>query len=75
MQADKLLGMRRKAYILDVICNRFYLGEVQEDVIGQCTGQGISEPRAEGLSVYQQSVPEKKTSRMVEEIPILHGSF
>ena len=53
LQADKLLGMRRKAYILDVICNRFYLGEVQEDVIGQCTGQGISEPRAEGLSVYQ----------------------
>ena len=38
-------------YILDVICNKFYFGEVQEDVPGQCSGQGISAPRKEGLSI------------------------
>ena len=54
------MGNRRKAYILDVICNRFYFGEVQEEVLGQCSGQGISAPREEGLSVYQWSDPEKK---------------
>ena len=26
-------------YILDVMCNRFYFGEVQEDVRGQCSGR------------------------------------
>ena len=52
---------RRKAYIFDVICNRFYFGEVQEEVLDLCSGQYTSEPRAEGLSIYQWSVPEKKT--------------
>ena len=60
MHTSKLLGNRRKTYILDVICNRFYFGEVQEKVLGQCSRQGISAPRTESLSVYQQSVPEKK---------------
>ena len=57
-------------YILDVICNRFYFGEV----LGQYSGQGILAPRREGLCVYQLSVPEKKASRVVEEIhfEILH---
>ena len=60
MQTSKLLANRRKVYILDVICNRLYFGEIQEEVLGQCTGQGISEARVESLSVYQRSVPEKK---------------
>ena len=41
----KLLRNRRKTYILDVICNRFYFG--------LCTGQGLS------VSV-SVSVPGKK---------------
>ena len=59
LQTSKLLGSRRKTYVLDVICNRLYFGEVQEEVLGQCNGQGISAPRAEGLPFYQWSVPEK----------------
>ena len=47
-------------YILDVICNRFYFGEVHEEVLRQCNGQCISAPRTEGLFVFQWSVPEKK---------------
>ena len=47
-------------YILDVICNKFYFGEVQEKVLGQCSGQGyISAPRTEGPSVYPRAVLEK----------------
>ena len=60
MQTSKLLGKRRKTYILNVICNRYYFGEVQEEVLGQCSRQGISAPSKEGLSVYQWSVSEKK---------------
>ena len=58
-------------YTLDVICNRFHFGEVQEEVIDQCSGQGISAPRAEGLSVYQWSVPD----RVVEEMPLTPLKF
>ena len=54
------MGNRKKTYILDVICNIFYFGEVQEEVLGQCSGQGISVPREESLFVYQWSVSEKK---------------
>ena len=67
---SKLLGNRRKTYILDVICNRFYFGEVREEVLGQCIGQGILVPKKEGLSVHQWSVPENKASRVVEEMPL-----
>ena len=70
LQTSKLLRNKRKTYILDVICNRFYFGEVQEEVLDQCCGQGISALRVEGLSVYQWSVPEKKTSRLVEKMPL-----
>ena len=60
LQTSNLLGNRRKTYILDVICCKFYFGEVQEEVLGQCRGsQGISAPRTECLSVCQWSVPEK----------------
>ena len=45
---------------MDIICNKFYFGEVQEEVLGQCNGQGMSAPRTEGLSVYQWSVPKEK---------------
>ena len=54
------MGNRKKAYILDVIRNRFYFGEVQEEVLGRCSGQDISAPRKKGVSVYQWFVPEKK---------------
>ena len=37
IQTSKLLGNRRKAYVLDVICNRSHFGKVQEEVLGQCT--------------------------------------
>ena len=63
LQASKLLGNRRKTYILDVICNRFYFEEVQEEVLGQRIEQGISAPWEECLSAYQWSVPEKKNKR------------
>ena len=65
------MGNRREAYILDVICSRFYFGEVQEEVLGQCTGQDIPAPRTEGLPVLSISAPEKKTSRVVEETLLL----
>ena len=45
---------------MDVICNKSYFGEVQEEFLGQCSGQGISALRIEGLTVYQLSVPEEK---------------
>ena len=67
MQAIKLLENRRKTYILDVTCNRFYFGEVHVEVRGQCSGQGISAPRKEGLSVYQWSVPGKKQARWLRK--------
>ena len=50
LQTSKLLGNRRKTYILDVICNRCYCGNVQEEVLGQCCEQGISISRTEGVS-------------------------
>ena len=63
----KLLGKRRKTNVLYLICNRFYFGEVQEEVLGQCSGQGISVPRVEGISVYQWSVPEKNQARWLRK--------
>ena len=52
----------RTAHVLEVVCNRFYFGEIQEEVIGQCTGQAISAPRTEGLSAYPWPSLEKKAS-------------
>ena len=49
---SKLLGNRRKTYILDVICNRFYFGEVQEETLGQCSEQGISVAQHPEKKVY-----------------------
>ena len=60
LEMSKLLGRRRKTYTLDVDCRRFYFGKVYEEVLGQRSGQDISTPRTEGLSVCQWSVPEKK---------------
>ena len=57
-------------YILDVICKKIYFGEVKQEVLGQCSRQGISAPRKEGLSVYQWSVTEEKTSRVVVEMSL-----
>ena len=56
--SESFIG-KQKTCILDIISNRFYFGEVQEEVLGQYSGQGISVPRKEGLSVYHWSVPEK----------------
>ena len=64
MATSKLSGNRRTVYVLDVICNRFYFEEVQEEVISQCTGQGISVPTTEGPFLG------KNTSRAVKEIPL-----
>ena len=71
MQTWKLLGNRRKTCILDVMCNRFYFGRVQEKVLGHCSAVGrvyISALRTEGPLVYQWSV-QGKTSRAGEEMP------
>ena len=57
---EQTIRKQEKTYVLDVICNRFYFGEVQEEVLGQYSGEGISAPRKEGLSVYQWSVPNKR---------------
>ena len=60
LQTSKLLGNRKKTYILVVICNKFYFGEVQEEVQASSVGRVyISAPRKEGLSVYQWSLSEK----------------
>ena len=49
---------KRKTCILDVICNKFYFQEVQEEVLGQCSWQdSIAAHRTEILSVYQWFVP------------------
>ena len=53
------MGNRRKEYVLIVIYNRFYFVEIQEDVLGTST------LKVEGLTVYQWSVPEKKTEQGV----------
>ena len=57
LQTRKLLGNRRKIYILDAICHIFYFEEVQKEILGQCSRQGILAPRI-GLSVYQWYVSE-----------------
>ena len=49
---SKLLGNRRKTYILAVICNRFYFGEVQAGALGQCSEQGISAVQHPEKKVY-----------------------
>ena len=61
------MGNRRKMYILDVICDRFYFGEVQEEVLGQCGGQGILAIRKEGYLSINGLFQEKETSMEVEE--------
>ena len=70
LQTSKLLGKRRKTYILDVICNRFYFGEVQKEVLGKCSGQGISVTREEVCLSISGLFQKKKTSRVVEEMPL-----
>ena len=54
------MGNRKKTYILDVICNRFYCGEVHEEVPSQYSWKGVLAPRKRGLSVYHWSVPGKE---------------
>ena len=41
LQTSKLLGNRRRTYILDVICDKFCFAEVQEEILGQCNRQVI----------------------------------
>ena len=35
---------QKKMYIFDVICDRFYFGEVHEEVLGQCSRQKVLAP-------------------------------
>ena len=51
LQASKLLGNRRGTYVWDATCNRFYFGEVQEEILDQCSRQGKLAPRTENLSI------------------------
>ena len=44
---------------MDVISNVFYLGEVQKEVLGWCSREGIPAVRKKGLFVYQWSAPGK----------------
>ena len=44
LQTSKLLGNRRKTYILDVICYRFYFGEVQEEFHPSTVGKESQYP-------------------------------
>ena len=67
LHTRKLSGSRRGTYIFDVIRNRLCFGEVQEEVLGQCSGYGISAPRTESLSVYHWPVPEKKQARWLRK--------
>ena len=50
---------------MDVICNRFTLRKIQVEILGQHSGQSISAPRIEGLSVYQWFVTEKNKQNKV----------
>ena len=78
LKTSKLLANRRKAYFLDVICKKFHFGEVQEEVLGQRSGNNISARRKKGLSICLSAVCFlKKSSRMVEEMSLqtLHWGF
>ena len=44
---------------MDVISDVFYLGEVQKEVLGWCSREGIPALKKKGLFVYQWSVPGK----------------
>ena len=75
LKSSKLLGNRRKTYILDDICNRYRFWDVQEVVLGRCSRQGISVPRKESLSVCQWSVPEKKKrARWLKKCPCKYST-
>ena len=60
-------------WILDVVCNKSYFGEVQEDVLGRCTEQSIYAPRAEVLSFYQYSATEKKQAWWLMKCPFKYS--
>ena len=57
-------------YILNAICNRFYFEEVQEEVLGQCSVEGILAPRKKKVYLSISGLFQLKTSRVVEEIPL-----
>ena len=44
---------------MDVISNKFYLGEVQKEVLGWCSREEIPALRKKGLFVHQWSAPRK----------------
>ena len=57
-------------YILDVICNRFYFGEVQEDVLGQYNGQVSQHLEQKVHLSISGLLQKKKTNKVVEEMPL-----
>ena len=63
LQTSKLLGNRRNPYILDAICNRVYFGEIHEEVLGQCSGQGTSQHPEQNVYLYISGLFEKKNKR------------
>ena len=67
---SKLLGNRRNTYILDVICNRFYFGEVQEEVLVCAVGRVSQHPEKKVYLSISGLFQKKKTSRVVEEMPL-----
>ena len=50
-------------YILHVICNRCYFEEVQEEVQGQWSGQGILAPRKKKVCLSISGLFQKKNKQ------------
>ena len=67
------MGNKRKAHILDVMCNRFYFGEAKEEVLGQRSWQAAYLSTLNKGSIFLSSSEKKqkkqKTSSEVEEMP------
>ena len=72
MHTKKLLGSRRGTYILDVICSRLYFWDVQEEVLTQSSGQGISAPRTELsiIGLLQQKNKHGDRGNVFVNIPV-----
>ena len=70
LQTSKLLGNRRKTYILDLMFNKFYFRVVQEKVLGQCSGKGyISQHLEQNIFLSISGLFQKKASMVVDEVP------
>ena len=59
---------------MDVIYNKFYFGEVQEEVLSQRSGNDISARRKIGLSVCPGSVPDKNQAGWLRKCLCKHST-